>query len=460
MSFKPTRTSAADLLRYLDDGSALVNQMALLLDNGDRQNSKCYVSLARRAWRNAPDDIDAVFNLASALHRVGRFHQAADFYQHCVARNDPEWHARSLHHLGVAYRALGENKKAIDYYGKALELVPERLDIKKDLALALLADDQFALGLEAFEVRKDVAYEKLKWNKGELVTQQKLPKGVAHWKGESLEGKSVVVYHEEGTGDFIHFCRFIPILRDHGVRSIHLTGPVPDLLDLVADNVAVDGIVPLAGPFACDYVVGSMSVPWRCGATLEAVSGKPYFKADAATFPLRGLLNVGLVWRGNAAYAKDVDRSMPLGALSPLFEIPDIAFYSLQVGEGAKEITTLGFDGFIGDLAPFAKNWRATAKLIKRLDAIVSVDTAVAHLAGALGLPVFILVTNACDWRWNRDSEHTRWYDSANVVRQNVHGNWAFCVDWVKEILEELADERRPACGTDRPGATRLRAAE
>ena len=117
----------------------------------------------------------------------------------------------------------------------------------------------------------------------------------------------------------------------------------------------------------------------------------------------------------------------------PLFEIPDVAFYSLQVGEGAKEITTLGFDGFIGDLAPFAKNWRATAKLIKRLDAIVTVDTAVAHLAGALGVPVFILVTQACDWRWEREpAKHTIWYDSATCVRQNRHGDWGTPVSLTK----------------------------
>ena len=115
---------------------------------------------------------------------------------------------------------------------------------------------------------------------------------------------------------------------------IQLTGPVPDLLDLVADNVAVDGVVPMAGPYECDYVVGSMSVPWRCGATLERVSGKPYFQAQAATFPLRGMLNVGLVWRGNAAYAKDVDRSLPLSAFCPLLEIPGCGVLLAADGRG------------------------------------------------------------------------------------------------------------------------------
>jgi hypothetical protein len=451
---------AAKLLRNPDDWEALIDQTALLLDNTDRKRSQYYVSLARRAYRNAPDEVITMFNLASALQRAGQVQEAAELYELCAARNDPKWHASIMHHTGIAARALGQNKKAIEYYAKAFELMPERLDIKKDLALALLADDQFSEGLQVFECRKEIAYEKLKWTSGELVQQEKLPPGVVHWKGEDLTGKSVVVYHEEGIGDFIHFCRFIPMLRERGATRIQLTGPVPDLLDLVADNVAVDGVVPMAGPYECDYVVGSMSVPWRCGATLERVSGKPYFQAQAATFPLRGMLNVGLVWRGNAAYAKDVDRSLPLSAFCPLLEIPDVAFYSLQMGAGAKEVTELGLDGFIADLAPFVKNWRATARLIRRLDAVVTVDTAVAHLAGALGVPVFILITQACDWRWDRNSTRTRWYDSAHVIQQQKHGDWEFCVNEARQILEELADERRPARGTDRQGAESLRAAE
>ena len=380
-----------------------------------------------------PNDTNAIFNLASALHRVGSLATIG-----AILSAMPQTIRNGTRAACITWAlptaALGENKKAIEYYDKALELVPERLDIKKDLALALLADGQFAQGLEAFEVPQGRRLRKAEMEQGR--TRHPAEAAAKAWstgKAKASKANRSSSIHEEGSGDFIHFCRFIPMLRECGASSVMLTGPVPDLLELVADNIAVDGLVPLAGPFECDYVVGSMSVPWRCGATLEGVSGKPYFKAEPATFPLRGLLNIGLVWRGNAAYARDVDRSMPLGALCPLFEIPDVAFYSLQVGDGAKEITTLGFDGFIGDLAPFAKNWRATAKLIKRLDAVVTVDTAVAHLAGALGVPVFILVTQCLRLALGSRSRQARdWYDSATVFRQHRHGDWGTCVSLAK----------------------------
>jgi hypothetical protein len=189
---------------------------------------------------------------------------------------DDEWRGRFLHHVGIAYRALNENKKACEYYLKAYEAIGDP-EILKDRAISTLASGDLQEGFRQFEIRKECAAKRLEKNAGKLVAQQKLPADVVYWKGQDLNGKTVVVYHEEGQGDFIQFCRYIPKLRDLGAARIFLCGPAPELLDLVADNVAVDGIVPLSGPFECDYVVGSMSVPWRVGIDYASVSGKPYF---------------------------------------------------------------------------------------------------------------------------------------------------------------------------------------
>jgi hypothetical protein len=126
-----------------------------------------------------------------------------------------------------------------------------------------------------------------------------------------------------------------------------------------------------------------------------------------------------------------------------LFDLPGVAFYSLQCGPASLEVTNLGLDGFVGNLEPLAKTWRDTARLIQALDVVVTVDTAVAHLAGALGKPVFILVTNASDWRWNRNSEKTAWYDSARVIRQKKQDEWAPCIEIVKERLRNMLDAQR-----------------
>lgn len=431
------------LVRNPDDDKALVDQFALISEV--KKNRKHYLPLAKRAYHIDPTNITNVFNYASALNRVGEFEKALQMYLKCEKMADDKWMPHILHHIGVSYRHLNENQKAIRYYERAYDAYPEPMFLK-DRALAIMASGRLKEGLEAFEIRRVVAEERMKRNDGALpVAMQKLPSGVVHWEGQDLTGKTVVVYHEEGSGDFIMFCRFIPKLREKGVARIFLAGPINDIIDLVSDNIEVDGIVPLAGPFACDFVLGSMSLPWRCGVDLDQVNGRQYFRADKAKFPLRGKLNVGLVWRGNPQYGTDEQRSFDFSTYCPLFDIPGVAFYSLQKGAPSIEVTNLGYDGFVANLEPYAKSWRETAKLIQALDVVVTVDTAVAHLAGALGKKVLILVTEASDWRWNRSSRKSIWYDSATVIRQKREDDWKPCIAAVHEILEEMVNERRQA---------------
>lgn len=434
------RAYAAQLVRDPDDPATLVNQFAVV--SQARQHGRHYLPLAKRAYTLAPNAISAVFNYGSALHRIGRFEEALALYQRCVDIADDDWRAKCLHHVGVTLRALGRNDEAIDYYTKAHAIDPNPAYLK-DRALAMLAAGRLRDGLREFEVRREVALVKFAENRGELISQQKLPADAVHWQGEDLTGKRVVVYHEEGSGDFIQFCRFIPLLRARGAAAIHLAGPVENLLEFVADNIAVDGIVPLTGPFDCDYVVGSMSLPWRCGVDYDQVDGRPYFCAEPARLPKRGVLNVGLVWRGNPAYGMDVHRSMAFAEFTSLFDLPGVAFHSLQTGPAGLEVTELGFDGFVANLEPFMTDWRSTARLITALDVVVSVDTACAHLACALGKPVLILTTNASDWRWDRESERTVWYDSARVIRQAQQDVWAPCVARVRGHLQHMLEERR-----------------
>lgn len=442
MSVDKYKAYASDLIRNPDDATALVNQFAVI--SKTKENARHYLPLARRAYEIAPHDISPLFNYGSALHRVGEFEKALEIYQRCNKIAPQDWKAKIQHHLGVAYRALGENRKAAEHYQRAYDLEPNP-NILKDKALAVLAQGRLNEGLQLFEVRREAAVWKLHESGGHLISQAKLPDGVVHWEGQDLTGRTVVVYHEEGSGDFIQFCRFIPKLREKGAKHVYLCGPVENLLELVSDNIAVDGIVPLSGPFDCDYVIGSMSLPWRVGAEIDSVRGDLYFRAEPAKIPLRGKLNVGLVWRGNPAYGMDVHRSLDFSSLCPLFDLPGVAFYSLQAGPASLEVTNLGLDGFIANLEPLASTWRDTARLIQALDVVVTVDTAVAHLAGALGKPVFILVTNASDWRWNRNSQRSVWYDSARIIRQKKQDDWAPCIKTVRDELKGMVNVRRQA---------------
>ena len=448
MNVDSYRQNANMLIRNPDDAEALVNQFANVSEK--RENGRHYYYLAKRAYQLSPNEINTAFNYGSACHRTGRFKDSLRVYQHCarLVDADPsldvEWKGKVIHHIGIAHRTLNQNKQAIEQYEKA-HAVNGRPEVLKDRALAMLADGQLYEGLKAFEVRRETAVQKLIENGGNLVTQQKLPAGVVHWQGEDLNGKSVCIYHEEGSGDFIQFCRFIPKLRGLGVSKVSLTGPLVDLLHMVSDNVEVDDIEPLDGPIQSDYVLGSMSLPWRCGVDWKDVNGRPYLKAEPANLPSRGKLNVGLVWKGNPSYGMNVHRSMAFTEYAPLFDLPGVAFHSLQVGPPGLEVTEAGFDGFVANLEPFMPNWRATARVMQALDVVVSVDTACAHLAGALGKPVFTLVTNACDWRWDRNSDRSVWYDSMRVIRQKRQDDWSHCIQEVKERLQGMVNDRRQA---------------
>jgi tetratricopeptide (TPR) repeat protein len=450
------KSHASHLLRYPNDIDTLVNQYALLSQDGYRVNNKHYLSLARRALEVGPDDFLANLNCAGALERTGRYQEALTIYWRCMDLAKPEFMPQVLHDIGVCYRGMGDNEKAIEFYDHALELDPRPV-WKRDRSISMMAGATMGTrslvdGLKAFESRRECAEEKLKKNKGVLVAQQRLPAGVVHWQGEKLKGKTVVVYHEEGAGDFIQFCRFIPWLYDLGAEKIFVTGTVPKLLEVATANLFINGIVPIGGPFECDYVVGSMTLPWRLGIEYKDITGEAYFSAVPANIPKRGEIDVGLVWRGNPVYARDHLRSMPFETYAPLFELSGAAFNSLQVGPASTEITNLGFDGFVADLQPFMKTWWDTARVIKALDVVVTVDTGVAHLAGALGKPVFILTTHGCDWRWHRNSDRTAWYQSARVIRQQRQDEWAPCIEEVKCRLREMIDGRRGQ--TERPDQT------
>jgi tetratricopeptide (TPR) repeat protein len=459
------RAAQAALLRNPDDPQALLNQFVVLSDKGDPRERHHYLPLAKRAYDLAPESTHTVFNYGSALHRAGRWQEALALYQEALRNAPADRRADYHHHVGIAFRALGYDREAIIHYEEALKLCDAPI-IRRDRALCLMAMGQLMRGFEAFECRRALAEAEAK--AGSTFRPAMMKQSIAkarHYQGEPLEGKSLVVYHEEGAGDFMMLSRFIPRLRELGASRIELTGPVPALLDFVDAQLGTDGVLPLDDgtdePFACDYVLGSLSIPWRTGVEYSNISGRAYFRADSSRHvPRRAALNVGLAWRGNPAYANDVHRSMDFSELTPLFDLSETAFYSLQTGAPGREVSRLGYDGFVADLAPFERTWAETASVIEALDVVVTVDTAIAHLAGALGKPVLIMVTNYSDWRWNRHSEMTPWYDSARVIRQAVQDDWRPVIGRVREYLERLRDERRQAAEQDLPGSASQSAAE
>lgn len=404
------KITAAKLLKNPDDPEQLSNQFALLIGGGPRSPS--HLILAKRAAELAPDNFTALFNLGSAYLRAAKYPEGLRLFQRALEIAPEDKRADALAHVGLAFEMIDNFDQALVFYNKAIALRPDDKELYQSRALAILETGDLAKGMFEFECKHYKPPRKVIGNSG-----------IPRWTGEPLDGKHIVFHHEQGFGDTIQFCRILPQIK---AGKLTVAMP-PSLMPLIKTGIGfkADAWVNEEGPFKADYYCSPMSAHGALGVSYKQISGKPYFKADPIKLPERGKLKVGLVWRGSAGYSADVERSVALADFAPLLEIPHVAFYSLQVGEANKEVSKLGLDGFIGDLTGLIKDWSDTARCMAAMDLVISVDTSSAHLAGALGVPVWTLLARASGWRWLRNTTKTPFYDSMTLFRQQVPGDYA-----------------------------------
>ena len=346
-----------------------------------------------------------MFNLGAALLNYNDPEGALVRFNRALGLAPAGHKAAVLHHIGLAHHEAGDVVAALKYYAEALAVDPQEPELHRSIAVAKLASGDLAQGLWEFEVEH---YQP--WRKP--IFQSGLPR----WRGEDLTGKTIIVAHEQGYGDSIQFCRFIPQIK---AGRVLWSGP-KELTGLIAGQILVDGIVPECGPFEADYYASPMSACAVLKIGYPDICGAPYMTAEPFKLPKRSKLKVGLVWRGSQSHARDQDRSIVLEDYAPLFELPGIAFYSLQVGPSADDIHHAGLTGFVADLTPKIKDWSDTASAIAAMDAVVSVDT---------------LINVACDWRWLHSGATTRWYSSARLYRQSIAGKWSDPIERIAKVL-------------------------
>lgn len=419
------KKTAAHLLDDPDNPEHLANQYTLL---STTPRSPAQLAIAKRCANVAPNEFIAVFNYASALMRsgldsIGTFRAALE-----IAPRD----RRSLvmHHIGLAHHDRYEYQEALNWYKLSLEADINEPKIHQSIAIAKLAMGKLKEGLYEFEVkhhikpRKPISASKIKW-----------------WNGEDLTGKSVILTHEQGFGDTIQFIRFAPILRDECAKLV-FSGP-ESLAPLIAEQFdCFDDVINEAGPFKADFVTSPMAACALMGIEYAGVNDLAYMTSAPVNLPERGRLKVGLSWKGSPGYANDALRSADLRAFCPLFDLPGAAFYSLQVKPGPEEITSLGLDGFIADLGSTFTDWRSTAAAISAMDVIVATDSANAHMAGALGKPVLLMLGKAPCWRWMKGAK-TQWYRGHRIFRQTTVDEWP--IEAVRRELETMLSQRRMA---------------
>ena len=393
----------------------------------------------RAALAVQPNYAGALLNLAVALSSQGRFEEAETACRSALALQ-PDW-PEALTTLGAVSRALGRPGEAIALNRRAVALRPDFVEAHNNLAMALLAAGDFTAGWREYEWR---------WRaKDSSSPRRDFPQ--PEWQGEAMQGGTLLIHAEQGLGDTVQFCRFLPLAAQRARIVLEVPAPLRRLMEGlpgVAQLVTAGEPLPVF-----DSHCALMSLPHRLGTGADVLGHTvPYLTPPAAETAdwrqycatLRGL-KVGLAWAGasrpllSSSVQVDRRRSIALSLLAPLATIPGVVLTSLQKGDAAQELYDSAppwpIEDWTGELNDFAD----TAALIQALDLVIAVDTAVAHLAGALGKPVWLLNRFDSCWRWQVDRQDSPWYPSLRQFRQKRPGDWAEVVGRVRQALEAEA---------------------
>jgi len=388
------------------------------------------VARYERALALVPDHPEALSNLGVALVDLGRPAEAIAHYERALV-SQPD-RAETHTNLGIALQRQGQHAEALVCYGRALALKPDYAEAHFNRAWALLWTGELDEGWLEYEWRFTVARYDRKFD-------QPL------WSGEPLAGQSILIHAEQGFGDTLQFVRYVPAVAERGGKVVL---EVPKPLGRLAGTVAGVSEVVAAGDTlsAFDCHCPLLSLPRVFKTNLATIpDAVPYLSVSAEASaawaervaPASGL-RVGIVWAGTTVGAID------LRSLQPLWEVAGISWFSLQAGERCGDISLL-HDVKIVDLSPWLTDFAETAAAVCQMDLVISVDTSVAHLAGALGRPVWIMLPYWPDWRWLIERADSPWYPTARLFRQKKAGDWS-CV--AREVAAALADHpSRPRRG-------------
>lgn len=412
--------------------SAEHNRGAALLELRQLEKAE---EVFRRAIKDSPRSVILLNNYGNVLLGMGKLEAAAASYQRAL-EVQPD-HLQALNNLGNVQRDLGLFDEALSNFRKAIAIRPDFADAHWNEGLIHLLRGDLGPGWVKSEWR-------WKCNRLDIVRREfKQPQ----WMGEEIAGKTVLLHNEQGLGDAIQFSRYAPMVAALGGRVIlQVPKVLIALLSTLGDDIqyVADG-APLP-EFDLQSSLTSLPMAFRTElATVPAATSylKPAADAHARDFGLDPeRLKVGLVWSGNPRHANDHNRSMALAQLEPLFDLP-VQFVSLMNEVRPSDRQVLEKEARVMDLAPSLKTFSDTAALVSQLDLVISVDTSVAHLAGALGTPVWILLPLVPDWRWMLGREDTPWYPTARLFRQSAPRDWAGVVTRLRAALQDFAAPAR-----------------
>ncbi len=424
---------AAYLSRVPQDGGMWSNLGALLRSEGRHDLA---LQAHARALALAPDSTVVMGNYANVLADVGDYARALPLRHRILAQDPGDRSQKAL--IGKALRAQGKYDQAIAWLETAIAAHPEDAELRIQLAMSQLADRRYAAGFRSYDIR---------WQTGEL-TPRKMDR--PKWDGGSLAGKRILVLPEQGFGDAVTFARFLPVLRRFDPAQVLVIAEKP-LLRLFQ---AVDGAdwVGSTLPDTHDVWTNIMDLcpshfdadPAVPPPTRLSVPADSIARARAMTAPHAGKYKVGVVWCGSVTYRGNAFRSFSHTQYLPLLDLPDLQLFSLYKGPELAAFHADGTSAFVIDTASSDRDFADCAAMMQQMDLIVTSDTATAHIAGSLGVPVWTLLHWDAFWLWQHSGTMTPWYPSMQLIRQSNPRDWDGVFVKVRRKLEaEIAGWRK-----------------
>jgi tetratricopeptide (TPR) repeat protein len=394
------------------------------------------VSSFRRALELDASLPQAKQNLAAITRDRGTLEEAAAAYRRAVAANPAD--SQACKDLGNVYRELGMHAQALASFDEAIRRDPQNAEAHFSRSFELLLSGEYEEGFREFEWR---------WKATGLNTPLR---GFAQplWDGRERPGETLLLHAEQGLGDTLFCVRYAEVAAKRcGAVVLECQG---ELISLLGAVQGVSGVVAQGAALpAFDTHLPLMSLPRVFGTTLPSIPWDgPYVRADAARVEEWGAfvaadarLKVGLAWAGRPQQGDDRKRSIALSMLAPLARSRGVAFYSLQKGPPAAQTAAPPPGMQLVDPGARLRDFADTAALVSHLDLVITIDTSVAHLAGAMGCPTWVLLTRVPDWRYHLEGEHCRWYPTMRLFRQQADGEWSDAIARVAGELEALASK-------------------
>jgi tetratricopeptide (TPR) repeat protein len=457
------RPDAETIAAEIDDVDSLLKK-SVALEKAGRWNEAEEACL--RALQMRPDSAEAYNRLGVLFKRLGKFEQAIENFRRSLRINS--CYAAAHDNLGNALRARGDVDEAIECYRRALQLNPQvpgtynnlgnaltqqgqlddavssfrsALDIDSsiptvhmNLGIALLLTGNFKEGFDEYEWR---------WKTDDQVFNRDFARPL--WDGGPLESGSILLHGEQGLGDTLQFVRYAPLVKALGGKVILACDR--SLARLLKECNGVDALVSEGDRLPEFNVHASLlSLPRILGTTIESIPDSvPYLDPDTElvdqwrrTLDRVDGLKIGIAWHGSPRHPRNRSRSIPLVEFAPVAGLPDVRLYSLQLGPGREQLSGFQKHFEVTDLADDVHDFMDTAAILMNLDLVITCDTSVAHLAGALGVPVWVAIPFAPDWRWMLVRDDSPWYPTMRLFRQTKLDDWDGVFERIQAELGEM----------------------